>query len=112
LGGVPPAVVCVGKVRRKKELVLGPHREGAVAGAGVGVGRRSGGVSVGMGRRQSSKGAGVLLVFMVEVLYFNVVVRGELAFRNAPVGFGRRFTWTRLDGGERQKGTMEAGAWI
>jgi hypothetical protein len=65
--------------------------------------------SVDVGRRQSSKGAGVLLVFMV-VLYCVVVVNGELAFRNAPVGCGRRSTRTKINGGERQERTMATGA--
>jgi hypothetical protein len=66
---------------------VGP--QGGRARAGVEVDRRAGGhgvsASVDEGRRQSSKGAGVLLVFMVSldfvvVIIIIVLVIGELAF--------------------------------
>jgi hypothetical protein len=119
-GGVPPAVVVSkGSIRNIGGVVVDPH--GGRARAGVGVDRRTGGhgvaASVGVGRRQSSKAAGVVLVVMVMVvlvmvvLYFIVLVNGELAFRNAPVGYGRGSTRTKINGGEeRQKRTMAAGA--
>jgi hypothetical protein len=116
LGGVPPSVVSMGGVRNIGSVVIGPHGGRARAGVGVGVGvdRRTGGhgvtASVDVGRRQSSKGAGHLLVFMMVLyLYFVVVVSGELAFRNAPVGYGRGSTRTKINGREGQERTMADG---